>query len=395
MPAPALGDLTYPGTDLAADRHPLYAHLRAQGPVHRVRTPDERDAWLVVGHEEARAALADPRLSCDLRHSPDWSGDGGYAIGVNMLQTDPPDHTRLRRLVAREFTAQRMEALRPRIVRLAERLVADLPSGGRADLVESFALPLPLTVICHLLGVPPADRADFRAWSDEMVQPTSEAAAAAAAGAMTDHLARLIEAKRTGPEDDLLSALIRTADDDGDRLSSAELLGMAFLLLVAGHETTVNLISSTLLNLLQDPGRIAALRADPGLTAAAVEETLRHDSPVERAAYRYTKEPVEIGGTLVPARQAVIVVLSAAARDPQRFPEPDRFDLHRDARGHLAFGHGVHHCLGAPLARLEAAVAVETLLRLLPGLALDADPADLQWRPSLALRGLRALPVRY
>ncbi|MHA7958584.1 cytochrome P450 family protein [Streptomyces sp. L500] len=395
MSTPVLMDYSDPGADLAADRTAAYARLRELGPVHRMRTPDGKESWLIVGYDEARTALADPRFSNDLRNSPDWTGDGGVPIGTNMLQTDPPDHTRLRRLVAKEFTARRVEALRPRIQEITDRLLDGLPATGRADLVESFALPLPLTVICELLGVPAADRADFRAWSNEMVQLTDMAAAAAAAQAMTEYLHGLIEAKRRSPEDDLLSALAAAADD-GDRLSPAELLGMAFVLLVAGHETTVNLISSAVYSLLNHPAQLAELRADWSLLDGAIEETLRHLAPVERASYRFTTEPVEIGGVTLPAREPVIVILSAAGRDGGRFTDPDRFDIHRDARGHLAFGHGLHHCLGAPLARLEAAVALRSLLERCPRLAFDTDrPETLDWRPSLALRGLAALPVRY
>ncbi|MCA6094554.1 cytochrome P450 [Streptomyces sp. SCA3-4] len=391
--APALEDLTPPGADFATDPHSLYAHLREQGPVHRIRTPDDRDAWLIVGHAEARAALTDPRLSNDLRNSAGWDGDGGYAIGLNMLQTDPPDHTRLRRLVAKEFSPQRIASMRPRIERIADELLDALLPAGRADLVEDYALPLPLTVICELLGVPAADRAAFRDWSDEMVQPSSPEAAAAAAEAMTGYLGALVEAKRNAPEEDLLSALARSGDDDV--LSPAELLGMAFVLLVAGHETTVNLISSGAHALLRHPDQLAALRADWSLLDGAVEEVLRYDCPVERAAYRYTTAPVDFGGTTVPAREAVIVVLAAAARDPRQFADPDTFDIRRDARGHLAFGHGVHHCIGAPLARMEASIALKALLQRCPDLAFDCDPGRLTWRPSLALRGLLALPVRY
>ncbi|MFI8457006.1 cytochrome P450 [Kitasatospora sp. NPDC085464] len=392
MPAPTLQDLAPAGLDVTTDPYPVYAALRAKGPVHRVLVPGAGEAWLVVARDEARAALTDPRLSNDIRHSSSWADDGGHAIGVNMLQSDAPRHTRLRGLVAREFTAGRIRALRPRIREIADTLLGALPAAaGSVDLVASYALPLPMTVICELLGVPETDRDGFHVWSTELVAPSSAEAAGAAVGAMTDRLTALIEERRSDPRGDLLSALV-SAPADG--LSAEELLGMAFLLLVAGHETTVNLISGTVLALLTHPEQFAAVRADPGLVDAAIEETLRHDGPVESTAFRFANEPVRIGDTTVPAGDSVLVSLAAASRDPRHFPDPDRFDLHRKPAGHLAFGHGIHHCLGAPLARVEAAIALRTLIERHPGLALDADPNDLVWRPSTMLRGLTRLPVR-
>ncbi|MGY1456295.1 cytochrome P450 family protein [Streptomyces sp. SS8] len=393
MTVPDLGFLSPRGTDFTADPHPVHALLRERGPVHHFPTDRTRGVWLVLGHDAVRAALTDPRLRNDIRHSADREDDGGHSIGRNMLQTDPPHHTRLRRLVAREFTGRRVESLRPRIRRIADDLLDAVSARGRADLVASFAMPLPVAVICELLGVPASDRAAFRDWSTEMVHPADPASGNAAAQAMTEYLGTLVEQKLRRPGDDLLSSLASTAARGEEDLSPGELLGMAFLLLVAGHETTVNLISGAVYALLTHPDQLGALRSDPSLLAGAVEETLRHDGPVVTSAHRFTAEPVEIGGTVVPAGESVLAVLASASRDPSRFPEPDRFDIRRDTRGHSAFGHGIHHCLGAPLARLEAAVALESLLERLPDLALDADPADLAWRTGM-LRGLRRLPVR-
>ncbi|GAA2434794.1 cytochrome P450 [Streptomyces macrosporus] len=394
MSMPAIEHLAPHGTDVATDPYPLYALLRERGPVHHVPTTDSRSVWLIVGHDEVRAALTDPRLRNDIRHSSDWTDDGGHAIGRNMLQVDPPDHTRLRALVAREFTHRRVESLRPRVRHIADDLLDAVSPLGRTDLVESFAMPLPVAVICELIGVPAADRTTFHGWSTEIVHPSDPESGHAAAQAMTAYLTALVDDKRRKPGDDLLGALATTAALGTDRLSPEELLGMAFLLLVAGHETTVNLVSSAVHALLTHPDQLDALRADPTLLDGAVEETLRHNGPVVTSAHRFTAEPVEIGGTTIPAGEPVLVVLASASRDPDRFPDPDRFDIRRDARGHSAFGHGIHHCLGAPLARLEGAVALETLLDRFPDLALDADPADLVWRPGM-LRGLRRLPVRY
>ncbi|RLV09098.1 cytochrome P450 [Streptomyces griseocarneus] len=386
------------GTDFVADPYPVYAHLREQGPVHRVATEGAGDVWVVLGYDEARAALTDPRLSNDVRNSSRWTGDGGYAIGRNMLQTDPPVHTRLRKVVAGEFTARRMEALRPRVRQLTDELLDAIAPSGAADLVESFALPLPIAVICELLGVPVADREPFHGWSHKMVfQPTPEEAAAAAY-AMTEYLTALFKEKDSSPGDDLLSALVRAEDADGARLPQDELLGMAFLLLVAGHETTVGLLANGTHALLTHPDQLAALRADRSLLEGAIEEMLRYEGPVTSSSFRWAAEPVEIGGVTVPAGEAVLIMLGPASRDPRRFPAADSFDIRRPHKGagggHLAFGHGVHHCLGAPLARLEAGIAFPALLDRFPDLALAEDPADIPWRPGL-IRGLSRLPVRY
>ncbi|MFB7783875.1 cytochrome P450 [Streptomyces vinaceus] len=394
MPAPTLEELAPEGTDFAADPYPVYAALREKGLVHRVHVPGSGDVWLVLGRDEVRAALTDPRLRNDIRHSATWQSDGGNAIGLNMLQTDAPHHTRLRALVSREFTAGRVEAMRPRVRRIADGLLDALPPAGSADLVAGYALPLPLTVICELLGVPLADQHHFHTWSTELVAPSSPAAAGAAAGEMSAYFAALIAAKADDPGTDLMSALVLDSAGQGG-LSPEELLGMAFLLLVAGHETTVNLISSAVLALLRHPDQLAALRADPRLIDGAVEEALRHDGPVTAAAFRHAAEPVEIAGVRIPAGDSLMLSLAAASRDPAHFPDPDRFDVRRPARGHLAFGHGIHHCLGAPLARVEARTALETLLRRLPDLALGTAPESLVRRPGAMLRGVAALPVRW
>ncbi|KUM87206.1 cytochrome P450 family protein [Streptomyces pseudovenezuelae] len=390
MPASTLHELAPDGHDLASDPYPVYAALRAKGPVHRVLVPGSGECWLVVAHDAARAALADPRLRNDIRHSSTWQSDGGHAVGRNMLQTDPPQHTRLRRLVASHFTARSVAELRPMIEAVARDLLDTLPERGTADLVARYALPLPVTVICGLLGVPVADRAVFHDWSGELVMPTSPGAAAAAGAALTEYLADLIARGREGRTSGLLGDL---ATADG--LSSEELLGMAFLILVAGHETTVDLISGTVHALLAHPDQLALLRDRPDLIGPAVEESLRYHSPVHATAFRFAAEPLDIDGTRIQAGDTVQVSLAAASRDPLRFPEPDRFDLRRPTRGHLGFGHGPHHCLGAPLARAEAAVALRLLLRHRPALAFATDPGTLTWRSSTLLRGLAALPLRF
>ncbi|MGW7530081.1 cytochrome P450 family protein [Streptomyces sp. NPDC054783] len=386
-----LGEL---GDALRTDPHPVYARLREQGPVHRVRLPGwEDDAWLVVGYEEARAALADPRLAKD-------TGKIGLTameqemIGRHLLTTDPPQHTRLRGLVTRAFTMRRVEQLRPRIQQITDELLDEMLPAGRADLIASLAYPLPITVICELLGVPGMDREEFRKMSTEVVAPTNGQTGYEAIVRLGEYLTELIEDKRScGATDDLLSDLIRTTAEDGDRLSAHELRGMAFLLLIAGHETTVNLIGNGVHALLTHPGQLAALRADMTLLDGAVEEMLRYESPVQSATYRFAAEPLEIAGAAIEKGTHVVISLTAAQRDGERYDDPDRFDIRRDTRGHLAFGHGIHYCLGAPLARLEGRTAIGTLLERAPALALDGTPGE--WLPGLLMRGMRSLPVRW
>ncbi|MFD9792260.1 cytochrome P450 [Streptomyces sp. NPDC059070] len=382
--------------DFTANPYPYYAKLRAEGPVHRVRTHEMDEVWLIVGYEEARAALADGRFSKDWRTIAD--PDDLTAVSANMLDSDPPQHTRLRKLVAREFTPRRIEALRPRVQEITDGLLdAMLAAPGRtADLVDSFAFPLPMTVICELLGVPDLDRETFRRLSNEAVAPT-DGDGNASALEMSAYLVGLIEDKRaTRPADDLMSALIRTHHEDGDKLSTEELIGMAFLLLVAGHETTVNLISNGVRTLLGHPDQLALLRADfDGRIDGAIEEMLRYDGPVETATYRFAREDVACGGTVIPAGAPVLVGLASAGRDPARYPDPDRFDIRRAPQSHLGFGHGIHFCLGAPLARMEGRIAVRTLLERAPGLELAAGQGPLEWLPGMLIRGVRHLPVRW
>lgn len=389
-------DLGAYGDGFRVDPHPVYAELRARGPVHRIRPPGSDPAfwsWLVVGHEEARAALADPRLSKDDRKIGTALLDDDV-IGINLLHTDPPEHTRLRALVSRSFTMRRVEELRPRIQEITDELLDAMLPLGRADLVESLSYPLPITVICELLGVPEMDRTEFRTLSNEAVAPTSPGSEYDAYVRLGEYFTQLIDDKRrAGPSDDLLSDLIRTTAEDGDRLSPQELRGMAFILLIAGHETTVNLITNAVHALLTHPDQLAALRADMTLLDGTIEEALRYEGPVENATFRYAAEPLEIGGVPIAQGEPVIIGLTAAGRDTARHPDPDRFDIRRESRSHLAFGHGIHYCLGAPLARLEARTALRSLLERTPDLALDGPPGE--WLPGMLIRGMRSLPVRW
>ncbi|MER7462177.1 cytochrome P450 [Streptomyces sp. NPDC097981] len=391
-------DLGALGEEFTRNPYPVYAALRARGPVHRVRVPEGAEAWLVVGHDACRAALTDPTLSKSWKDASPALPLARLSAGENLLSSNPPDHTRLRGLVAREFTARRVEALAPRVRALTGELLDAMLArpAGEADLVEALAFPLAMGVICELLGVPSLDRAAFRDWAEQALSSADRDTRTAATAAMTHYLAGLVDDMRSRPRDDLMSALIRTTDEDGGRLSPDELIGMAWLLLVTGFETTVHLIAGGVLALLRHPDQLAALRADPSLIDNAVEEMLRYEGPVETTTYRFTTEPAEIAGVPVPGGgELVLVALADADRDPARFPDPDRFDIRRAAGGHIAFGHGIHHCLGAPLARLQARTAVTALLDRCPALSLNAGPAALAWRSGLLIRGPRELPVRW
>jgi cytochrome P450 len=391
------------GPDYFQDPLGYFARVRAEGPVVRVQLPDGGQYWLITRYADVRAALADPRLHKDYVRKlagPDWQPDPmTMFLNVHMLAADPPDHTRLRKLVTRAFTARRIAGLRPRIEAVTASLLdamADRVQAGTAevDLIEAFAFPLPVTVICELLGVPAGDQEEFKDWSHAILSSVgSQAEAVAAATAMYHYFTELVAGKRAARADDLISALVDARDSD-DSLDERELMAMLFLLLVAGHETTANLIATGTLALLANPAELARLRAEPGLLPGAVEELLRYCNPLNHATERFTTEPLEIGGVTIPARQWVLCVTSSANRDPERFADPDRLDVGRDAGGHVAFGHGIHYCLGAPLARLEGEIAFGALLSRFPALSLAADPATLRWRPSSLIHGLETLPVR-
>jgi cytochrome P450 len=383
--------------DFWNDPHPVYTALREQAPVHRLTLPTGADIWLVTRYADARVALGDPRLSKRQGATDNaraLTQDVSTPLTRHLLANDPPDHTRLRRLVAKVFTARRIEELRPRVEQLSAALIARMAPEERTDLVEDYAVQLPIQVICELLGVPVEDQEDFRRWTGVMVAGSaSTAGIPEAAAAFLGYLRDLIAHKRANPAGDLLSGLIATRDE-GDRLTEDELTSMVFLLLLAGHETTVNLIGNGMYTLLTRPGEHRRLLADPGLIPAAVEEFLRLESPVETATFRIAVEPVTYGGVTIPRGSLVAISLLSADRDPDRFPEPAAFDLGRPDNQHLAFGHGIHYCLGAPLARLEAQIAFTDLLAAFPDMRLDVPAEAIVWRPGVLIHGTTALPVR-
>jgi cytochrome P450 len=386
---------------------PLFAAVRQLAPVHAVTLADGHDAWLVVGYDEARVALNEPRFSKDM-HAALATGDGVVAEGLpgpsfarHMLSVDPPDHSRLRRLVSTAFTPRRVEALRPRVQAIVDDLLDAIAAAGpqaRVDLVAGFAFPMPFTVICELLGVPQPDRAALGKGLIELLVPYSTPAeyakAKAASDAVVGMLEALVEAKQADPGDDLVSGLISARDGD-ERLSTQELLSTIFQLIVAGHDTTASLIGNSIVALLENPVQLDELRSDPAKLATAVEELLRYDAPVPHSTFRYAVAPVDIGGVTIPAGAQVIICLAAANRDDTQYVAPEQLDLSRAETRHLAFGHGIHHCLGAPLARMEGQIALGSLLRRFPELRLAVPASDLHWGhgDGLVLRGLSELPV--
>jgi cytochrome P450 len=389
------------------DPYPLLARLREQTPVAKV-IMDGLSVWLVTRYDDVRSALLDPRLSnnSDLADAATravpWVGALASGVSRHMLRMDPPDHTRLRRLVAKAFTPRRLEALRPRIQDLAGELIATFQPRGRAELVTEFAVPLSLTVMAELLGVPTTQMQEFTRWVN-IYAGTEEGDVERIPQAQAwlgDYISRLIERKHSEPvpeadQGNLLDALIAVRNE-GERLGHDELVAMAFLLLGAGYETTVHLIGNGLLNLLRNPDQYAALRTDPALIRPAIEEFLRYDPSVKiTTALRVTTTEMTIGDVLIPAHQPVLLSFAAANRDPAHFPDPDRFDILRAERDHLAFSHGIHVCLGAPLARLEGEIAFAALLAGCPDLALATASDDLPWRRSRVIRGLKFLPVTF
>lgn len=363
------------------------------GPARKIALPDGSPVWLVTRYAEVRAAFADPRLSLDKRHATGWAGFTlPPALDANLLNMDPPQHTRIRSLVSQAFTPRRVEEMRPGVQRLADRLVDTLPAGGPVDLIAAYAEPLPIGVVGEMFDVPLEDLARLRGWTNDMVTGSRQAAGAAIVS-IHHFLSELVAHRRATPGPDLLSAMI-AARDEGDRLSEDELTSLAFLVLFAGYENTVNLIGNAILALLRDPGWAATLRADPALLPSAVDELTRHEPPAPVSIRRFPTEDVTIGGVTIPKGETVLLGLAAANRDPARWQEPDTIDLGRAENPHLSLGHGIHYCLGAPLARLEARIAVGTLLRRLPDLALAVPVEELRWRSTFRARGLVELPVR-
>jgi hypothetical protein len=394
-----MSDLDFLSAEFLADPYPAYQRLRDAGPVHR----HPAGFFVLTRYDDVSAFLRDPRFGKGgyqaLFEGRFGAGPGGPSLGLSMLFRDPPDHTRLRALVSKAFMPRVVEALRAHVQEIVDRLLGRVAEARQMDVIEDLAYPLPVTVISELLGVPVGDAERVKGWSRDVargvdaialpVGPEVMERGRRATEEMGTYFRGLIAERRGHPGADLLSGLIE-AEEAGDRLSEAELLATCVLLYVAGHETTVNLIGNGLLALLRHPEERRRLQDDPTLIHGAVEELLRYDGPVHRTGRMATSD-IEIAGVPIPAGSLVLGLLGSANRDPAHFAAPDRLDLTREEPRHLAFGSGIHYCLGASLARLEAHVAIGTLLRRFPSLALATE--RLTWRPSSTLRGLEALPV--
>jgi cytochrome P450 len=396
------------GPEFLSDPYPVYQRLRSLSPVLRAPAAVELGIWLVTGHsvcsqvlrskqfgKEAQKVLPPEKLAL----IPQERLELAERRRNNMLFRDPPDHTRLRSLVSQAFTPRTVERLRPHIGEIAEHLLDEVKARGQMDLIGDFAFPLPIIVIAELLGVPAEERDRFKAWSNELIvglsplaQPEDFVRIERAIGELDDYLSGVIEERRRAPRQDLISELIQ-AQEAGDQLSQDEMVATCRLLLTAGHETTVNLIGNGMLALLRHPAERARLAGAPELLPGAIEELLRYDSPVQMTM-RFTLEDTELGGQTISRGDLVMVLTGAANHDPEQFPEPERLDIGRkNAQSNLAFGGGIHYCLGAPLARMEGQIAIGALLGRMPELTIASE--QLEWRKNPVLRGLKALPVTF
>ncbi|MEU5718126.1 cytochrome P450 [Streptomyces sp. NPDC020403] len=381
--------------------HTLYNVLRSEAPVREIIAPGGTKVWLVTRYDDAKSVLNDNRLSKNIEVGQEviqrnTDGETGMVfaseLAAHMMNADPPDHTRLRKQVNKVFTQRAVEKLGPRIEKITTDLLDAMEGQDQVDLMRAFAYPLPMAVICELLGVPAGDQERFQGWVPTQLSGGDDPESMAKATTeLLTYLYELVESKRTTPADDLLTGLVRSSDEG--KLNTKELVSMAFLLLVAGNETTVNLIGNGAFALLRHPDQLAALRADRSLMPGAVEEFLRYESPVNTSSLRFTTEPIEVDGVVIPKGELVVVALTSANRDESQFQNAGSLDIKRPAGANLSFGHGIHYCVGAQLARLEAQIAFDRLIERFPDIQLAADPEELRWQPGTALRGLRSLPV--
>ncbi|ANU11657.1 cytochrome P450 [Planococcus antarcticus DSM 14505] len=376
--------------------YPIYSKMREEDPIHAVRFPDGQNGWMVTRYEDAEKVLKDPRFTKDLSKIYGGSMDQMSVFTQNMLFSDPPDHKRLRGLAQKAFTPKMIAGMRDRIQEITDELLTAMEGRDQVDLIDEFAFPLPIIVICEILGVPSADRDKFRLWSNSMIEGTSGELGATVYQHMNDfvqYLGQWFATVREQPGDDLISSLIQ-AEEEGDYLSERELYGVITLLIIAGHETTVNLIGNTVLSLLENPKQRKILAQQPELVNQTIEESLRFNGPVEFSTSRWAGESFEFQGIELKKDDLVVVSLNSANHDRDQFAEPELFDIQREKSPHLAFGKGIHMCLGAPLARLEGEIAIASLLDRFPEMVLAVKSHELEWRPGMIVRGVKELPLK-
>jgi len=374
--------------------YPVYEKLRKDEPVFRVMFPHGEFGWIITRYEDAVQILKDPRFSKDVVRR--YGAENQSIFSNNMLFSDPPDHKRLRGLVQKAFTPKLVANMRSHIQDIADDLLDNLPSQEKMNLIDDFAFPLPIIVISEILGVPAQDRDQFRIWSNTVIDASTAESAELFeqhSKEFTDYLTAWFAKVRQDPGTDLISQLV-IAEESGQQLTEQELLGVVSLLIIAGHETTVNLIGNGILALLEHPEQRELLINQPELIHNAIEEMLRYNGPVEFSTSRWALEDIEFRGEHIAQGELVIVALDSANRDEQQFKDADIFDITREKSSHLAFGKGIHLCLGAPLARLEGEIAVSTLLNRFPNMQLQADVNELEWRPGMIVRGVKEIPVQ-
>ncbi|MET3941805.1 cytochrome P450 [Paenibacillus sp. PvP094] len=384
---------------------PVYEKLRAEEPVHRLLLPSGHAAWMVTRYEDAVNILQDGRFVTGVLDNRNDESEESLPphqaiISRNLISVGPEDHRRLRRLIQKAFTPRMIERLRGRIVEISDELLDKIQAGNTQefDLIEDYAFPLPIIVICEMLGVPLKDQDKFRAWSNTIMEsvsnPQMNQESDEVMKAFVDYLQELITERRNHIQQDLISDLI-SIEEEGDKLTEQELYALVFVLIIAGHETTVNLIGNGMLALLEHPQQKQLLMEQPDLIQAAVEEVLRFNGPAEISNVRWAAENVDFQGIQIRQGDMMLVALSSANRDSSRYENPDTFDITRKVNDHIAFGKGIHYCLGAPLARLEGEIAINALLHRLPEIRLNTDAELLEWRPGMIIRGLKAFPVVY
>lgn len=375
--------------------YPAYSILREEEPVSYVLLPDGQYAWIITRYEDALAALKDQRFIKDYTKLNESGQEKSSIFTQNMLFADMPDHRRLRGLVSKAFTPKMIADMRERIQEITDELLDDLEGKEDVDLITEFAFPLPIIVICEMLGIPTEDRDLFRIWSNSMIEGSNGEYAEDIQKHMNDfvqYLGKRFAVARDNPGEDLISKLI-ISEEQGDQLNEQELYGVVSLLIIAGHETTVNLIGNSILALLEHTKQLTLLQSQPELIHTAVEEVLRYNDPVEFSTSRWAGENLEFKGKSITQGDLVIVVLNSANHDPDQFKNPETFDITREKSRHLAFGKGIHTCLGAPLARLEGEIAISSFIKRFPDSKLNAHKNDLEWRSGMIVRGVKTLPV--